>query len=335
MLLLSRCLAAVSLVAPGESAHRSFTVAASCAAARCFFAPAGQLDPLCTYWRNVQYTDHNLWSATQRRLQGRMAPSTVHGRGRTMLRAGILLLAAATCCRAQQPTFNKTTVVENPNDPWDVAVSEAGDILYSEKCTGLAIQANRTNGRGYADPVLLFGDPSEGPTLDAPDFFCEGQSGAAGVAFDPDFGSGNRFIYFMFPSSETRGTGRPWNHVARFNLSQGLDSVSNRVDIINDIYFKYEATPNGGAGSHSGGRIRFGPDGYLWVTTGDNHNSTLPQVRCWNVAGQPQLLLPQGGGTLAMAVLPSCQRSASDSWYVLRSMQHACSATRQPRPLHA
>ena len=189
-----------------------------------------------------------------------------------------LILAAAPACWAQAPDLTKTTVVANPDGPWDVAVSKNGDILYSEKCRGLAIQANRTNGAGYAQPVLLFGDPAMSPGLNAQDFICQGQSGGAGVLFDPDFGSLNRYVYFFFLSNLMRGTGRPWNHVARFNLSSTLDSVSNRVDIIEDIYFKYEETPNGGAGSHSGGRIRFGPDDYLYVTSGDNHNATLPQV---------------------------------------------------------
>lgn len=56
--------------------------------------------------------------------------------------------------------------------------------------------------------------------------------------------------------------------------------MSDRTDIVTDIPYKQAASdhPFGGAGAHNGGRIRFSPDdGFLYVTTGDNHNSSLPQ----------------------------------------------------------
>ena len=48
-------------------------------------------------------------------------------------------------------------------------------------------------------------------------------------------------------------------------------------DIIEDIPYKDAPNGAGSAGAHSGGRIRFGPDRFLYVTTGDNHSAALPQ----------------------------------------------------------
>ena len=140
-------------------------------------------------------------------------------------------------------------------------------MLYTEKCRGLSARfANGTT-------VRLFG--TAGSSLVAPDLFCEGQSGVHGVAVDPDFATGTRYVYVFMASNLS--TNPRTSRVVRLQLSPDMMSASNRADIITDIAFKHVANAVSGSGAHSGGRVRFGPDGYLYVTSGDNHNATLPQ----------------------------------------------------------
>ena len=97
-----------------------------------------------------------------------------------------------------------------------------------------------------------------------------------GVAIDPEFVK-NRLIY-VFSSSKLDD--KLSNRVMRFKIDESLSSVSGRTDIVTDIGYKPVATkhPFGGPGAHNGGRIRFSPaDGFLYVTSGDNHNGIAPQ----------------------------------------------------------
>lgn len=97
-----------------------------------------------------------------------------------------------------------------------------------------------------------------------------------GVAVDPDFDNNRRiYVYSSSNMSEPRT-----NPLMRLVVSDDLGSVSDRTDIVEDIPFKPVATkhPFGEAGAHNGGRVRFNPgDGFLYLTTGDNHNSEIPQ----------------------------------------------------------
>ena len=181
--------------------------------------------------------------------------------------AGSLL---AVCMQAQpdgasDPVLQRSDLVTGLEDPWDLAITQDGRLFFTEKCRGLSLR--RTDGA----VTRLFG--ARGSAQVAEDFFCEGQSGMNGVALDPEFEE-NHTLYVYMPS---RLGGTPNNRVVRLRLDEEFAQVTERKDILTGISYKARANAVGRAGAHSGGRIRFGPDGFLYVPTGDNHNGALPQ----------------------------------------------------------
>jgi glucose/arabinose dehydrogenase len=186
--------------------------------------------------------------------------------GLALLAAVAAGTAAAQSTGSAAPTLTVATVAQDLRSPWDLAFAPDGAMLFTEKCHGLSVR--------LADGTVrrLFG--TEGALLRADDLFCQGQSGVHGVAIDPDFARGQRRVY-VYMASNQNGAVRS-NRVVRLEVGADWRSVSGRTDIVGDIAFKNESRV-GGPGAHSGGRIRFGPDGFLWITTGDNHNPSLPQ----------------------------------------------------------
>ena len=185
-----------------------------------------------------------------------------------------MVLAAATLApqalaqpaATATPTLEVVPVMENLRGPWDLAFAPGGAMLYTEKCHGLWVRL--ADGSKHH----LFG--TGGAALRADDLFCQGQSGVHGVAVDPGFAQGRRQIY-VFMASNLKRDPRS-NRVVRLDVAADWKTVSGRTDIVADIAFK-DARRVGGPGAHSGGRISFGPDGYLWIATGDNHDPGLPQ----------------------------------------------------------
>jgi len=151
------------------------------------------------------------------------------------------------------------------SSPWDIAATSDGTLFFTERCRGLSVR--HTDG----SVARLFG--TVGSSLVATDLLCQGQSGVHGIALDPAFAT-NRTVYLFMTSTASMPR---TNRVVRLVLGADLRSASSRTDIVTDIAFKNAGNAHGGAGAHSGGRLRFGPDGFLYVATGDNHNGTVPQ----------------------------------------------------------
>ena len=91
-----------------------------------------------------------------------------------------------------------------------------------------------------------------------------------GLTFHPEY-SRNRFVYICYVAGNTKDGTR----VARFTMQDGnppqLDADSEQLLI---------TWPGGG---HNGGCIKFGPDGYLYISTGDGVGPAPPDV---NRSGQ-------------------------------------------------
>jgi aldose sugar dehydrogenase len=194
----------------------------------------------------------------------------------TTLAAGLLAATAiSTGAPALAQGMNTTSlgheeVVTGLGVPWDMAFLEDGTMFFTELCEGLSVRT----ADGQVNQLLGMGG-SEGYAMTADDLFCEGQAGMNGVALDPDFQQNRRvYVYSVSEMSDP-----PTNRVLRFTVNEDFTELSERADLVEDIPYKTDPTdhPFGDPGAHNGGRIRFGPDGYLYVTTGDNHNAELPQ----------------------------------------------------------
>lgn len=178
------------------------------------------------------------------------------------------------------PFIETTEFMTGLENPWDMAFLPDGTMFYTEKCKGLSVRESS------GDVHALYGAKGTSGYADSgEDLFCDGQAGVLGVVADANFEE-NRTVYLYSSSTKYYGDGCKTNFekcdgniVMKFKVSDDLKSVSDRTDIVTDIQYKpFESDqPFGGPGAHNGGRLRIGPEGYLWVTGGDRHRGICPQ----------------------------------------------------------
>jgi len=182
--------------------------------------------------------------------------------------AALLTVGSASAMTVKADNFQQA------ESPWDMAFLKDGTMFFTEKCKGLSVRTPN----GDVKKLLGVGG-SSGFANVKDDLFCDGQAGVQGVAIDPDFDS-NRYVYLY---SSSRGANRTYggynNILMRMKVGSSMSDVSDIVEIINDFGYKPKKSnhPFGGPGAHNGGRVRFGPDGFIYVAIGDNHSGEGPQ----------------------------------------------------------
>lgn len=137
------------------------------------------------------------------------------------------------------------TVAENLNIPWEIAILPDGQILVTERSGSIILVEPVKNEIGQIEEVAH-----------------AGEGGLLGMALHPNF-SINRWLYIYLTS---RDGNELVNRVERYKYEDG--SLSEKIIILEGIL---------GAANHDGGRIAFGPDGYLYITTGDAQEVDLAQ----------------------------------------------------------
>ncbi len=140
-------------------------------------------------------------------------------------------------------------VAEDLDVPWEVIVLDEDRFLVTER-TGdlLLIETGETH-------VIESFDELDSPLL--------GEGGLLGIAVHPEFeDNGYLYVYQTVDRESVENT------VRRFEVDLEARELHNEEVIIDGI-------PSDRI--HNGGRIAFGPDGYLYITTGDAADAELAQ----------------------------------------------------------
>lgn len=183
----------------------------------------------------------------------------------------VVALGAAACDPqpggpAGTPTLTKKVVLTGLDHPWDLGFLPDGTLLMTERSGDLSrIQFGK---RSFYHPA---------------DLVASSEGGMLGLAVDP-FYAANRYVYVCFDSN---AAGRIDVRVARLRLNANATAVEDRKDIVTGIPW------NGGR--HSGCRPRFGPDGYLYIGTGDAALMGVSQS-LWSLGGKVLRVTRDGAG---------------------------------------
>ncbi|HEX7087196.1 MAG TPA: PQQ-dependent sugar dehydrogenase [Vicinamibacterales bacterium] len=153
-----------------------------------------------------------------------------------------------TFVAADGTRFGVQTLVTGLRIPWALAFTPDGRLFITERPGRVRV---------YRDGQLL---PE--PALTLSDVFTTGESGVMGLAVHPQFAT-NRYVYLTYTATTTRG---PVARLMRFRELN--DRLAEGVVLLDDVP---------AANIHNGSRVRFGPDGFLYVTFGDVATPSLAQ----------------------------------------------------------
>ena len=150
--------------------------------------------------------------------------------------------------REAAPAITVVPLVTQLRIPWDLAFTPDGTMLFTERAGRLV--SRLTNGTVLA------------VTADFSDLYVVSEAGLMAIVVDPGFSTNRRF-YTCQAHSGAEVQVIAWTMNEAYTAAMRVDDP-----LVGGIP---------GASRHSGCRLRFGPQGYLWIATGDAARGTVPQ----------------------------------------------------------
>jgi glucose/arabinose dehydrogenase len=202
---------------------------------------------------------------------------------------GILLSLGLVCSKSSlaSPAGLTVTEVADLDQPWAMTFLPDGSLLITEKAGKLLLrQADGSTLTVSGTPLVAYG----------------GQGGLGDVVLHPEFAS-NQLVYLSYAEVGDGGRGAT---VARARLERNKDGAA-----LVDLQIVWRQVPKVSGEGHYGHRIAFGPEGYLWISSGERQKfdpaqdmqSTLGKIVRLTPAGHVPLSNPfVGQGDVAAPI---------------------------------
>ncbi len=182
-----------------------------------------------------------------------------------MVKPSKLVVCAATAALAACGDFGPDSFAQGPftttpvaefNEPWAMAFLPDGRLLVTEKRGALKLYSFETEQTGDVAGV--------------PAVVYAGQGGLGDVVLHPNFAS-NTLVYLSYAEPGPRGMAGAAVARARLALSASGGGALEDLNVI------WRQTPKVDGRGHYGHRIAFGPDGFLYISSGERQKFTPAQ----------------------------------------------------------